>query len=63
MVAGATKRDLLSDMRGAVEKAIATGCTLEQFRTDFDTIVAKYGWEYNGVRAWRTRTIFETNLR
>lgn len=63
VVAGATKRDLLSDMRGAVEKAITTGRTLEQFRTDFDRIVAQHGWEYNGGRAWRSRTIFETNLR
>ncbi|ASN67710.1 putative head morphogenesis protein [uncultured Caudovirales phage] len=63
VVAGATRRDLLTDMRGAVEKAIATGRTLEQFRTDFDRIVGQYGWEYNGGRAWRTRTIFETNLR
>ena len=63
VVAGATKRDLLSDMRGAVEKAIATGRTLDQFRTDFDRIVNQHGWEYNGGRAWRTRTIFETNLR
>ncbi len=63
VVAGATKRDLLTDMRGAVEKAIATGRTLEQFRTDFDRIVGQHGWEYNGGRAWRTQTIFETNLR
>ncbi|HGY9637897.1 TPA: PBECR2 nuclease fold domain-containing protein [Pseudomonas putida] len=63
VVAGATKRDLLADMRGAVEKAIATGRTLDQFRTDFDRIVNQHGWEYNGGRAWRTRTIFETNLR
>lgn len=63
VVAGATKRDLLADMRGAVEKAIATGRTLEQFRKDFDKIVGQHGWEYNGGRAWRTQTIFETNLR
>ncbi|WP_060495318.1 PBECR2 nuclease fold domain-containing protein [Pseudomonas sp. GTC 16482] len=63
VVAGTTKRDLLADMRGAVEKAIATGRTLEQFRTDFDKIVGQHGWEYNGGRAWRSRTIFETNLR
>ncbi|MBK5005278.1 PBECR2 nuclease fold domain-containing protein [Pseudomonas sp. S32] len=63
VVAGATRRDLLTDMRGAVEKAIATGRTLEQFRTDFDRIVSQHGWEYNGSRAWRTQTIFETNLR
>ncbi|ODB37712.1 hypothetical protein A9L43_22340 [Pseudomonas mosselii] len=63
VVAGASKRDLLQDMRGAVEKAIATGRTLEQFRKDFDKIVGQHGWQYNGGQAWRTQTIFETNLR
>ncbi|MEZ1841301.1 PBECR2 nuclease fold domain-containing protein [Pseudomonas putida] len=63
VVAGTTKRDLIADMRGAVEKAIANGRTLDQFRKDFDKIVNQHGWEYNGGRAWRTRTIFETNLR
>lgn len=63
VVAGTTRRDLLADMRGAVEKAITTGGTLEQFRKDFDKIVSQHGWEYNGSRGWRSRIIFETNLR
>lgn len=63
VVAGTTKRALLSDMRGAVEKAITTGLTLEQFRKDFDQIVSKHGWQYNGGRGWRSRVIYETNLR
>lgn len=63
VVAGATKRDLLADLRGAVEKSIAAGGTLEQFRTDFDRIVQQHGWQYNGGRGWRTQVIWETNLR
>ncbi|SDA18147.1 Phage Mu protein F like protein [Pseudomonas sp. NFPP10] len=63
VVAGTTKRSLLSDMRGAVEKAITTGLTLEQFRKDFDQIVSKHGWQYNGGLGWRSRVIYETNLR
>lgn len=63
MVAGAAKADLLSDFRGAIEKAIASGTTLEQFRKDFDAIVERHGWSYTGGRNWRTRVIFETNLR
>lgn len=63
MVAGANRIDLLVDLRGAVDRAIADGTGLEAFRRDFDTIVAKYGWAYNGGRNWRTRVIFETNLR
>lgn len=63
VVAGATKQGLLSDMRGAVEKAITSGLTLDQFRKDFDQIVEKHGWDYNGGRGWRSRVIYETNLR
>jgi len=63
MVAGANRMDLLVDLRAAVDKAIADGTGLEAFRRDFDQIVAKYGWAYNGVRNWRTRVIFETNMR
>lgn len=63
VVAGAVKRDLLADLRGAVEKSIAQGTTLEQFRKDFDQVVGKHGWQYNGERGWRTNVIWETNLR
>ncbi|MGS1014105.1 phage head morphogenesis protein [Rhodanobacter sp. UC4450_H17] len=63
MVAGANRIDLLVDLRAAVDRAIADGTGLEAFRSDFDRIVAKYGWAYNGGRNWRTRVIYETNLR
>ncbi len=63
VVAGAVKRDLLADLRGAVEKSIANGTTLEQFRKDFDQVVGKHGWQYQGERGWRTNVIWETNLR
>ena len=62
VVAGANRLDLLADFRTAVDKAIADGTTLEEFRRDFDAIVAKYGWEYNGGRDWRSRIIYDTNL-
>lgn len=63
VVAGAVKHDLLTDLRGAVEKAIAKGMTLEQFRKDFDQVVGKHGWQHQGERGWRTNVIWETNLR
>lgn len=63
VVAGAVKRDLLTDLRGAVEKSITNGTTLEQFRKDFDQVVGKHGWQYKGERGWRTNVIWETNLR
>jgi len=63
MVAGANRDDLVLDFRQAVDAAIGNGETLEQFRKRFDSIVAKYGWDYNGGRNWRSRVIYETNLR
>ena len=62
MVAGANRDALLTDLRTAVEK-ILDGSTLETFRKDFAAIVARYGWSYNGGFEWRSRTIYETNLR
>ncbi len=69
VVAGAMQEDLLADLRQAVDGAIADGTTLEQFRDDFEATVARRGWTgWTGEgskkgRAWRTRTIYETNLR
>lgn len=63
VVAGANRDGLVQDFRLAVERAIEGGTTLEEFRRDFDRIVAKHGWSYNGGRNWRSRVIYETNLR
>lgn len=63
MVAGAQAEDLVEDFHQAVLKAIAEGQTLEQFRQEFDRIVAEHGWSYNGSRNWRSRVIFQTNIR
>ncbi|MBA1445866.1 MAG: phage minor head protein [Chromatiales bacterium] len=63
VVAGATKADLISDLRGAVDKVQADGKTLEWFRKNFNSVVEKHGWSYKGGRNWRTRVIYDTNLR
>ena len=63
MVAGANRDDLVADFARAIEKAAADGATLEEFRRDFDRIVSTYGWDYKGGRNWRSRVIYETNLR
>ena len=63
VVAGAMKADLLQDLRAAVDGAIADGTTLETFRKAFDGIVERHGWSYVGGRNWRTRVIYETNVR
>lgn len=63
MVAGANKQALVDDFKASIAKALEQGTTLEDFRKDFDQIVKKHGWSYKGEKGWRTRTIFETNLR
>jgi len=69
VVAGAMKADLLADLHAAVLKGIEQGTTLAEFRRDFDSLVAKHGWSgWTGEgtdqgRAWRTRVIYDTNLR
>ncbi|ETD86677.1 phage head morphogenesis protein [Rhodobacter capsulatus] len=68
VVAGALKADLLADLATAVEKSIAQGTTLEEFRRDFRALVAKHGWHgWTGEgsakgEAWRTKVIYRTNL-
>ena len=62
MVAGAASDALVADFRAAVTKAIEQGTTLAEFRRDFDSIVAKHGWVYNGTPGWRSQIIYETNL-
>lgn len=63
VVAGAMKDELLADFQQAIAKGISGESTLEDFRKDFDSIVKKHGWSYNGGRNWRTRIIYDTNLR
>jgi hypothetical protein len=68
IVAGATKADLLNDLRTAVDKSIAEGKSIQWFRKEFSAIVQKHGWEgWTGSdtaagRDWRTRVIYNTNL-
>lgn len=63
MVAGAMRDDMLCDFQEAVGKALTEGATLADFRKDFDAIVARYGWAYNGSPGWRSRVIYDTNIR
>jgi len=63
MVAGAMHADILGDFAEAIDKALSEGTTLAEFRDDFDNIVERHGWGYNGGRDWRTRIIYQTNIR
>lgn len=68
VVAGATKADLLADLRSSVDDAIANGQSLGEFRRQFRETVAKRGWTgWTGEgskagTAWRTRVIYKTNM-
>ena len=67
VVAGATKADMLHDLRKAVDQAVHGG-SIGEFRKAFAEIVAKHGWTgWTGEgskagEAWRTRVIYQTNL-
>ncbi|WP_413207981.1 phage minor head protein [Rhodospirillum sp. A1_3_36] len=63
VVAGAVKEELLKDFREALRKALENGTTLADFRKDFESIVTKHGWSYNGSAGWRSRVIYDTNMR
>ena len=63
VVAGATSDALLADLHEAVTRALEEGRTLEEFRRDFDHIVETHGWSHTGTPGWRSRVIYQTNLR
>lgn len=62
-VAGATKASMLQDFHTAISRMIEEGLTITDFRKDFDQIVHDNGWSYHGSRGWRSRVIYDTNLR
>ena len=62
-VAGAMKIDLVGDLHQSITSALENGTTLAKFRKDFDAIVEKHGWQYRGGRSFRTKVMFNTNLR
>ena len=68
IVAGVANADMLQDFRNAIDKAIAEGKGIEEFRKSFKAIVTKYGWTgWTGEgsaagEAWRTRVIYQTNM-
>lgn len=63
VVAGTNRTDLVTDIHQVLVRAMRDGSTLERFREDFYAVLDHYGWEPEGGRAWRSRVIYETNLR
>lgn len=62
VVAGVTDMAMLEEFHAAVIEGART-YDIKAFAAEFDRLVEKYGWSYNGGREWRIRTIFETNIR
>lgn len=68
IVAGAMAADLVADLHAAVVAAAENGKGIAAFRREFGQIVARHGWTgWTGEgtragRAWRTRTIYQTNM-
>ena len=70
-VAGAMREDIISDFREAVDKAVASGTTLQDFKKDFNKIAGKWvntDKEFEnkmtkpGYNAWRAKVIYSTNI-
>jgi hypothetical protein len=59
-VAASKKEAILVDFRAAIDKAIAGGMTIADFRTDFDATVARFGWNRDG---WRTHVPYDAKAR
>jgi len=62
VVAGVTDMAMLEEFQQAIIEGART-YDIKAFAAEFDRLVEKYGWSYNGGRSWRIRTIFETNIR
>lgn len=62
VVAGVTDMAMLDEFQQAIIEGART-YDIKAFAAEFDRLVEKYGWSYNGGREWRIRTIFETNIR
>lgn len=61
----AAKGEILQDIRDAVDRAIQSGISVREFRTEFDRIADRYvdNWQLKGDRAWRSQLIYNQNLR
>lgn len=68
MVAGVANAELLSDIKALMDKAMAEGTNYKEWCKNFKEIAENRGWttwdNYNDAKkAWRMRTIYETNMR
>lgn len=62
VVAGAQTDALLADFYNALKSAQEKGTGYAAFQKEFDNIVARHKWAYNGTPGWRSRVIYDTNM-
>ncbi|MDR1349796.1 MAG: hypothetical protein LBJ59_03245 [Zoogloeaceae bacterium] len=62
VVTGASQDALLEDFYNALSEARVKG-GYEAFKSQFEAIAKKHGWSYNGAPGWRSRVIYDTNVR
>jgi len=60
-VAGVTRIDVLTDIHGAIDRAITDGTTFADFKKAMKETMAKRGWQ--GLSPYRLDTIFRTNIQ
>lgn len=62
-VAGVTEESILNTLRSEIDRALADGVTIQDFKATMADIVQKTGWDVGpqGI-GWRARIIFNTNL-
>jgi hypothetical protein len=62
VIAGVTRQDVLTDVQGLVLTALKEGTPLAQFQKDFQRVI-EGKWDPRQGAAWRSRLIYETNVR
>lgn len=60
-VAGIARQDILTDVCGAMDRAISDGTTFDDFKKSVRTIMEARGWD--GPAPYRLDTIFRTNIQ
>lgn len=63
VVSGASHDALVEDFYNAIVEARDSGKGYVAFRESFNEIVEKHGWAYNGTPGWRSKIIYDTNIK
>lgn len=59
-VARQTERQILEDLRGAVQRSLEQGKSYREWLDETDAIVKERGWE--GLEPWHSRVVYQQNV-